>query len=197
MAEANLNAFDNNMVTVGQPSEGGCCFTSFEANPSVPTDAVTKISTLAGFESLGDLSENGYTESKSVTSNKLKGWRGSVVLSVLSEEDHTFKLEFIEVNRPSVAKLRYGAENVEAGDDGSVAHIKAVIGTNVRVPLVIDELESGGYLRRTVIKQATIDSFDDVPHQKGSLMVYGMTFTAMDTGDGKFYDIYRAKPVAA
>lgn len=194
---AELAEIDNSLVTVGKPVDGGCCWTNFGESPTLPTDATTKMSEQEGWESLGDLSENGYTESKSVTSNKFKGWHGSVVLTCISEEDHTFKAEFIEVNRPSVAKLRYGAGNVEAGTDGSVSHIKAMVGAEAKVPLVFDELESNGFLRRTVIGEATIDSFDDVPHQRGSLLVYGMTFTAIDTGDGKYYDVYRAKPVQA
>lgn len=183
---------DTNLVTVGQPAEGGCCYTSFKEDPSLPADAVTKMSTLQDFESLGELSENGYTEGKSVSTNKFKGWHGSVVLTSVSEEDHTFKVEFIEPNRPAVAKLRHGAKNVETDEEGNLIHIKAVVGTGVKVPLVFDELESNGWLRRTVVKKATIDSFDDVPHQKGSLLVYGMTFTAID--DDGLYDIYRAKP---
>lgn len=188
-----LADIDTSLVTVGQPSEGGCCWTSFADSPTLPTDASTKMSTITGWDSLGELSENGYTESKSVTNNKFKGWHGSIVLAAVSGEENTYKVEFIEVNRPSAAKLRYGAENVSAGTDGSVAHIMGKISTGDNVPLVFDELESNGYLRRTVIRSASIDSFDDVPHQKGSLMVYGMTFTAVEV-DGQTFDIYRAKP---
>ena len=188
-----LADIDTSLVTVGQPSEGGCCWTSFADSPTLPTDASTKMSTLTEWESLGELSENGYTESKSVTNNKFKGWHGSIVLAAVSGEENTYKVEFIEVNRPSAAKLRYGAENVSAGADGSVSHIMGKISTGDKIPLVFDELESNGYLRRTVIRSASIDSFDDVPHQKGSLMVYGMTFTAVEV-DGQTFDIYRAKP---
>lgn len=187
-----LPELDTNQVTVGQPVEGGCVWTCFTEKPQVPTDAVTKMPTL-GYESLGELSENGFTEGKSATSNKFKGWHGDVLLSNVSDEENTFKLEFVEPNRPSVAKLRYGADNVDTGKDGSVAHIRAAIGSGVTVPLVIDELESNGYLRRTVVPKASIDSFDDVPHQRGNLLVYGMTFTAIADG-GSAFDIYRAKP---
>lgn len=186
---------DTSLVTVGQPVEGGCCYTSFKENPTLPTDATTKMSTLSDFESLGELSENGYTEGRSVTNNKFKGWHGSVVLTCISEEDRTFKVEFIEPNRDTVAKLNYGSKNVETDEDGNVTHMKAVAGSDVQVPLVFDELESNGWLRRTVVHKATIDSFDDVPHQKGSLLVYGMTFTAID--DEGFFDVYRAKPAEA
>lgn len=189
---ADLAVFDNNLVTTGSPAEGGCCWTSFDDNPTLPTDATTAMTT--PWESLGDLTEDGFTEGKSITSSKLKGWRGSTVIVAYSDEDRTLKLAFIEVNRPSVAKLRYGAENVTAGTDGSVAKIIDKVGVMQNLPFVIDELESGGFLRRTVIKRASVESFDDVPHQRGSLLVYGMTLSIIDTGDGEPVTIYRAKP---
>lgn len=191
---AELADIDTNLVTTGNPTEGGCVYVTFDMDAETPKDATTKMSTLKDFESAGEISENGFTESKAVTSNKTKGWHGSVVHSAISDEEHTFKLEFLEINRPVVAKMRFGAENVTAGEDGSVQAIKPVIGTNITAKMVIDELESNGYLRRTVIKKATIDTFDDVQHQRGSLMLYGCTCTAIDTGDGIPFETYRAKP---
>lgn len=189
---AELEVFDNNLVTTGSPADGGCCWTSFAEDTTLPTDATTAMAT--PWESLGDLTEDGFTEGKSITSSKLKGWRGSTVVVAYSDEDRTVKLAFIEVNRPSVAKLRYGAKNVTAGTDGSVAKIIDKVGVIQNLPFVIDELESGGFLRRTVIKRASVESFDDVPHQRGSLLVYGMTLSIIDTGDGEPVTIYRAKP---
>lgn len=186
-------SYDNHFVTTGNPAEGGCCWTNFGDEPTLPTDATTAMAD--PWVSLGELSENGYTEGKSVTNNKFKGWRGSVVLTCISEEERTFKVEFIEINRPSVAKVRYGAGNVEVGEaDGEIKKISDKVGVLQKIPLVFDELESNGFLRRTVVKSATIDSFDDVAHAKGSLIVYGMTFTALDTGDGAPVEVYRAKP---
>lgn len=193
---AELKDIDNSLVTVGQPTTGGCAWICFGKPAKLPTDATTKMSTLTDYQSLGDVSENGFTEAASRTKNKFKNWNGNTVLTSISDEVNTYKIEFIEPNRPSVAKLRYGSANVEAGEDGSVSHIKGVLGTDEQVSLVIDELESNGFLRRTVVPVATVDSFDDVPHQKGSLLVYGMTFTAIK-GEGNVFDIYRAKPVAA
>ena len=163
---ADLGPIDNNLTTVGQPTAGGCVYVAFKANPTLPSDATTKMDTLTDFVSLGDISENGFTEANARSKNKHKNWNGDVVRTSISDEENTYKLEFIEPNRPSVAKLRYGSGNVEAGTDGSVSHIKGVLGTDEQVALVIDELESGGFLRRTVIPCATIDSFDDVAHQK-------------------------------
>lgn len=193
---AELKDIDSSLVTVGQPTDGGCAWVCFGKPAKLPTDATTKMSTLTDYVSLGDISENGFTESNARTKNKFKNWGGSTILTSISDEENTYKVEFVETSRPAVAKLRYGSSSIEVGTDGSVSHIKGVIGTDEQVSLVIDELESNGFLRRTVIPVATIDSFDDVPHQKGSLLVYGMTFTAIK-GEGNVFDIYRAKPAMA
>ncbi|MBQ9058522.1 MAG: hypothetical protein IJ125_05010 [Atopobiaceae bacterium] len=185
---------DSTLVTVGAPVEGGCCWTNFSDSPTFPTSATTTLGT--GWESLGDLSENGYTEQKQATAQDFKGWHGSVVLSVLDEEKYLYKLEFIEVNRGAVAKVRHGVGNVQVDSDGNPIQISGKPGQNKPIPLVVDELESNGWLRRTVIKKAMINSFDDVPHQKGSLMVYGMTFTAIEV-DGSAFETYRAQPASA
>lgn len=188
-----LQSIDTSLITVGQPTDGGCVYVCVGEPSSLPTDATTAMSALTDFESAGTISENGFTASKSVTINKFKDWGGNVVLAQPSDEEHTFKLEFCEINRPVVAKLKYGSANVEAGTDGSVSHAKAVAGAGEKVSIVIDELESNGFKRRTVVPCATVESFDDETHQKGSLLVYGMTFTAM-LKDGALYHVYRAKP---
>lgn len=190
------NDIDPSLVTTGSPVEGGCVYTSFKANPTLPTDAATKISTLTDLVSLGDLSPDGFTASKSVTVNEFKGWHQSIVLTKVSEEKHQYKMVFIESVRSSVAKLRYGAGNVETNEDGTFSHIKVIANSDVRVPLVIDELEDTGNLRRTVIPRVSIDSCDDVEHKPGGLVQYGFTFTVIKTADKPLFTIYRAKPAA-
>lgn len=192
---ADLQPLDTSLVTVGQPVEGGCVFVCFDEDPTFPSNATDEWG--AGWESAGELSTNGYTEGKSVTSTDHKGWHGSILLTTVDDETNTYKLEFVEVNRPTAAKLRYGPGNVEVDDTtGQVKHISGKPGMLVPVAIGIDELESSGYLRRTIVRKAMVSSFDDVPHQKGSLMVYGMTFTANERG-GNTFDTYRAKPVQA
>ncbi len=193
-----ISELDSSLVTVGNPVDGGSCFTSFKSDAALPTDATTKMSTLTDFESLGELSDNGFTESKSVSTDAKKGWHGTTLLVVTTDEDKKYKAEFVEVNRPAVAKLRYGADNVTADTDGSVSKIEDRFGVDTTVPLVFDELESNGYLRRTVVKKARVTSFDDVGHKRGDLIMYGMEFTVLDPGDGSpAVTIYRAKPVAS
>lgn len=182
---------DPTLVTVGQPSEGGCVFTCFEENPTLPTDAETALG--PGWVSLGEISENGFTEAEELTTTEHTGWHGTPVLTTEDKETSTFKLEFLEVNRPAAAKVRYGSDNVELDTDGEIKHISKKPGKRKPLPFVVEELESNGYKRRTVVPKASVKSLDDIPHKKGNLMLYGMAFTATDAGNGP-YDIYRAKP---
>lgn len=183
------------LATVGKPVEGGCCWTAFETPKALPTDATMKMSTLAEFVSLGELSKNGFTESTSVSTTNHKGWHGTTIITSVDEETNTYKAEFTEVNRPSVAKLRYGEGSVTEGSDGSVSKIAYKGYDGKPHPLVFDELESNGFLRRTVIKKAVVTSFDEVPHRRGDLLVYGMTFTVNDPDDGSApIEVFRAKP---
>lgn len=191
-----ISEIDSSLVTVGQPVEGGACWASFADAPTYPTDAVTKMSTLTGYESAGELSENGFTEGKSISSSTHKGWHGKTLLTTVDDTTNTYQAEFVEVSRGTAAKLRYGASNVTVDEPtGAVTKIEDTSVNNDVVSLVFDELESNGYLRRTVVKRCKVSSFDDVPHSKGNLMVYGMTFTVQEPPDGSAaIVIYRAKP---
>lgn len=188
---------DYGLVTTGSPVDGGCAYVAFGTPSAYPTSAAEAISSLTDYTSAGDLSEDGFTVSKSVTTNKFKGWHGDVALKKISEEENTFKLSLIETGRATAAKLRYGSGNVTVDEDGIVSNIKAVSGTDENVSLVIDELEDTGYLRRTVVYKASIDSFDDITHQKGSLVSYGFTFTCLKTAEHPVYEVFRAKPATA
>lgn len=197
MADDNSTINPGN-VTTGSPVEGACCYTSFEASPTLPDAAsVDLTANNSGFVNLGEISDQGYTKSTSTTVNKFKGWHGSVLLSVVSEEENTFKAEFTEVTRATVLKLRYGEDNVTVDQDGFVSAINPTTVPNTVVPLVFDELFSNGIKQRTVFPRASIDSIDDEAHQKGSLLVYGMTFTANVDDQGRPYYIRRAKKQAA
>lgn len=194
---AELENIDHSLVTVGQPTDGGCVYVSpYTPDLTLPTDAETKMNTLTDFKSAGDLSQDGFTKANSKTKNDQKNWNEETVLSNTSEETNTYKLAFIEINRPVVAELRYGIGNVETGEDGSVSEITEKVGVEDEWAIVIDELESNGYLRRTVIERASIDSVDDESHNKSGLVTYGMTFKVLK-GKGDIVKQYRAKPAVA
>lgn len=193
VSEGSLQTIDPELTTVGQPTEGGCAWICFGDPTTIPTDAITKMATLADFESLGDVSEDGFTISKSITANKLKNWAGSVVRTVVSAVEETVKISFIEINRPTVAKLKHGTTSVESGADGSVSHIKGGSYLGKPACIVLDELECNGMLRRTVLQAASPEAFDDEGHQMGDLIKYGMTLS-LSKKNGATYHVYRAKP---
>lgn len=190
-----ITDIDPSLVTTGNPVEGACVYTTFAASPTYPTDASTALGT--GWESLGEVSDNGYSKQKNITTTDHRGWHGSVVLTTVDEETNTLNIAFIEPNRPAVAKLMYGKDNVTAGSDGSVSNIEGKAGGVKPHPIVIDELESNGFKRRTCFYNCMPTSFDEEPHRRGELLVYGFTFTAQDVTIGdevKQFDIWRAAP---
>lgn len=190
--------YNSKNVTTGGPVEGGCCYTSFAPSPTLPTTAQESIVGVdSDFVNLGELSDQGWSQSASSTVNKFKGYHGRVVLSEVAEEELTVKVEFLEVTRVTVLKLRYGEQNVTVDSTGFAIAVKHTSIPDVTIPLIFDELFSNGVKQRTIFPRSKIESIDDQPHQKGSLLVYGMTFTAYADEDGAAFYKYRAKPSSA
>ena len=162
---------------------GGVVYTSFKADAAVPTDATTKMSALADFVSLGELSENGFTDSRSISTTDHKGYHGTIVMTTVDDDTTKIKVEFLEVNRPAVAKLRYGNDSVTE-TAGKITAIKRKPYKGEKHPFVLQELMSDTRLHRIVVEKGVITSFDDVPHKRGDLMVYGMEITANTPDDG-------------
>ncbi|MCI6844143.1 MAG: hypothetical protein MR874_05225 [Coriobacteriaceae bacterium] len=200
-AGTDLDSINPDNVSTGSPVEGACCFVNFDTTTDI--SAITAANYLTAFkaegskwENLGELSENGYTKSVSTTSNKFKGWHGSPLITKISDEENTFKVEFIEVARPAVAKLRYGEKSVTLDTDGSIKSITPTRVPTRRVILAFAELLDMGILQLTIFPRASVDSIDDEAHQKGSLMLYGMAFSASNDAKGHPYYITYAKPSA-
>lgn len=185
-------------VSIAQPVEGGAAWVCFDDDPVYPTDAVTPMKSLPGWYSLGELSTNGFTEAKSVSSDPKRGWHNTVLLTSESETTETYKAEFLEYVRATVAMLRHGKDNVKVNEDGSWSHLSHGSTANQTPAFVFDELESNGHLHRSLVKRASGTEFDDVGHAFGDLIYYGMTFTALAPKDGgNPVDEWRAKPVSA
>lgn len=181
-------------VTTGGPVEGACAYVAFGSNVTIPTSATTDLSAAnSGFENLGELSDQGWTHSVSTSVNKFKGYHGKTLLTEVSDEEHTLKIELAEVERPAANKLRYGASAVTE-TNGEVSEITPTAIPDQEVVIVIDELFSNGRKQRSVFPRCKADSIDDEAHQKGSLLVYGMTFNLLVDSNGNPYYQYRAAP---
>lgn len=185
-------------VTTGGPVEGACAYVAFGSNVTIPTNATTNLTANnSGFENLGELSDQGWTHTVSTSVNKFKGYHGKTVLTETSEEEHTLKLELIEVERLAANKLRFGADAVTANSSDEVTAIAPKGVPTQEVVIVIDELLSNGRKQRSVFPRCKADSIDDEAHQKGSLLVYGMTFNLLiDDNETPYYQ-YRAVPATS
>ena len=103
---AELNA---KLATASIPVAGrGICYVSFKANPTLPTNATADMSTLTDFESLGELSDGGFSESRSISPTDHKGAHGTIIMTTIDSDTTKYKAAFLEVSRAAVAKLRFG-----------------------------------------------------------------------------------------
>lgn len=190
-----LENLDTSLITVGQPSQGGYLYAYIGTPESLPTDAVSALP--SGFESVGYITENGINDTASITSNKFGEWGGTNVLSFNSKIEGTMKVELEEINRPVCAKLRYGSNNVTVDTDGTVKSVKETTAPNEEVCFVAEEIESNGMKRRIIFPRVKVESVDDIAHQLGSLMVYGLTFTKLVGADGYSVMVHRGKVATA
>lgn len=193
MTESAINTAN---ISVSQPvSTGGIIFRAPKGT-ALPTDASTALE--AAYESLGDIGEDGFTESTKADSNDFKDMAGNIVLSVSGNKSRSFKTTFIEAKRVPLLKFVYGDSNVEVDDTTSA--LKSVNMSNADQPeciIVAEELMSDGTKRRTVFDRAKASDWDDVDHQKGKLLSYGMTIKLLDNGDNSAGHIYFAAPANA
>lgn len=182
-------------ATVGAPTTAGCAYVAFGGD-TPPADATTTLTDK--FESLGYLGEDGVVISRQINENKIKAYGGDVVISSKTDDGLQVKITFLEVNREAVAKLIYGKDNVEKNEDGSVKKITGKPFKGAEFPFVFDELESNGYLRRTVIMRGSVSPEGDETHKDAEAIANSITITALAPKDGgaAFY-VYRAKPTSA
>ena len=190
-----LNDLEFDLATTGTPVEGGSVYIDLTGTATAPSNASTTLGT--GWVSLGEESDQGYTIKHSMNSTTHRGWHGKPIITDITDETNTFSVEFVEVNRGTVAKLRFGSGNVTTNSNGEVTAITAKSGAITSHPMVFEELESNGWKRRTYFPDAIITSIDDEPHRRGDLLVWGMTFTANEDDTNGAYRVFRSAPTGA
>src|SRR5574344_320898 len=189
------SAINTSNVTASKPvSNGGIVYWAPKGT-ALPTDAPTALA--AEYESLGDIGEDGFTESTKTDSNDFKDMAKNVVLTTSAGKTRSFKVTFIEALRVSLMKFIYGSASVTV--DGTTSALTRVEMSNADQPegvMVIEELMSDGTKRRTVLDRAKVSDYDDIDHQQGKLLSYGVTISALDD-NGKAGNIYFAKQPSA
>lgn len=189
MAETSyINA---NNVTAGKPKTTGAVFRA-PLGTTLPTDASSTLN--VAFKSLGYISEDGITNSNSTTSEDIKEWGGSVVMTVQTEKSATFEMTFIESLNTEVLKLVYG-DSAVTETTGAIT-VKADSSEATAQCFAIEMVLTGGRAQRIVIPNGKVSEVGDTVYRAGEPVGYTVTITALPDTSGKFYYSYITAPAS-
>jgi len=175
-------------VSVGKPKVGGAIYRApLSANPTIPTDATTALA--ANFACLGYVSDDGVTNSNSISTETIKAWGGDTVLTPMTEKTDTFQFVLIESANADVLKAVYGDDNVT---------VVANTGTTIKVnseeqpdcAWVIDMVLRGGKAKRIVIPDGKVTDIGDIVYKDDEAVGYEITVTALPDDEGNTHYEY-------
>ena len=185
-------AINSAEVSTGKPKITGAIYYAAEG-ATLPTDATSELS---GFANLGYVSEDGVTNSNSVTSEDIKAWGGDIVQSSQTEKTDTFQLTLIQAINTDVLKAIYGADNVS----GSVATGVTIKANAKEIPAacwVIDMILTDNTLKRVVIPRGKISELGDIVYNDSDPIGYQPTISALPDDNGNTHYEYIQQSVVS
>lgn len=173
-------------VTTGKPKTGGAVFMA-PVGTTAPTDAKTALDN--AFTDLGFVSEDGVTESVTISTTNIKEWGGGIVLVTQDEKTATLKFKLIEYLNANVQKFVNGDDNV-TGTLTAGLHV-AVNGDEADEHiLVIDQIMRNNTPFRIVIPRAQISEIGEVTYKSNEAVGYDVTVTAIKDDSGNYFHKY-------
>ena len=184
-------ATDNNAanVSVGKPKAAGAISWA-PLGTTLPTNATTTLN--SSFKPLGYVSEDGVTNSNSVSSESIKAWGGDIVLTPQTEKTDTFAFTLLETLNEDVVKAIYGASNVS----GTIATGLTINANSEELSAacwVIDMVLTGDTSKRIVIPNGKISELGDIVYRDNEAIGYNPTITALPDTDGNTHYEYIKK----
>ncbi|MBR3517783.1 MAG: phage tail protein [Lachnospiraceae bacterium] len=174
-------------VQIGKPSIAGGVWVG-AAGSTLPTSATSAIDT-AVFACAGYCSEDGVTNSSSISTSDIKAWGGDIVASPLTEKKDTFKWKMIEAGNSVVLKMVNGDDNVTGT---IVSGITVKVNAKDKVPhaFIIDMQVSTNILKRITIPNGKITAIGDIVYKDGEPVSYEVTVTAFPDAQGNTHYEY-------
>lgn len=177
---------DAKNVSTGKPLVGGAIYRA-AVGSTLPTTA--KASLDAAFKSVGYISDQGVTNSNSMSTNNIKAWGGDVVYSAETEKPDTFKFVMIETANIEAMKAVYTDDNVSGTLEAGIT-IKANTKEQKYSAWIIDMIMKDSILKRIVIPSAKVTAIDDINYKDDDAIGYGITLTAQPDADGNTHYEY-------
>lgn len=161
-------------VTAAKPKVGGAVYRA-PYGTTLPTDATTSLN--GSFVALGYITEDGLTNSNTMTTEDIEAWGGDVVLNVQTSKPDKFSFTLMEVLDTNVLSAIYGSANV-SGSLGTGISVSASADEQETASWVVEMVMRNNVLKRIVIPQASISELEDIVYADDSAVGYGLTLTA-------------------
>lgn len=180
-------------VSAAKPSIAGAVSVA-PVGTALPTTATEELN--EAFTRLGYVTEDGLTNTMSITTEPIKAWGGDVVLNTQTEKTDSWKFALMEVLNAAVLKAAYGDANVSGTLDTGLI-VKANSLEAEPHSYVFDMIMNGNVLKRIVIPSATVSALEDIVYKSDSAVVFGQTIIATPDEDGNTHYEYIQKKGAA
>ena len=179
-------------VTAAKPRTAGVVYRA-PLGTTLPTDASTALA--SAYKQLGHLSEDGFTNANTATSEDIKDMGGVVVLTVQTEKNDTFKFKLIDALSEDVLKAVYGSSNV-SGALATGRTITANADEPEEAVWVLDTIMRGGVLQRIVVPDGKISEIGEIAYKRNEAVGYDVTVTALPDASGNSHYTYQSSPAS-